>query len=41
MTTEELAVKTGVSPTTPHAKAKVIRDGLDICRMDLRFTTMR
>jgi hypothetical protein len=39
MTTEEMAEKVGVSPATLHAKAKVVRDGLDIRRMDPRYST--
>jgi len=34
MTMDEMAEKIGVSPATLHAKAKVIRDSLDIRRMD-------
>lgn len=39
MTMDEMAEKIGVSPATLHAKAKVIRDSLDISRMDPRFST--
>jgi hypothetical protein len=39
MTTDEMAQRIGVSPATLHAKAKVIRDSLDIRRMDPRFST--
>jgi hypothetical protein len=39
MTLDEMARKIGVSPATLHAKAKVIRDALDLRRMDPRFST--
>ncbi len=39
MTMDEMAEKIGVSPATLHNKAKVIRDSLDIRRMDPRFST--
>jgi len=39
MTAEEMARAVGVSPATMMAKARVIRDGLDLHRMDPRWAT--
>ena len=39
ITMEEMAERINVSPATLHAKAKVIRDSLDIRLMDPRFST--
>ncbi len=41
MTLDEMAEKVGSSPATLHAKAKVIRDCLNIRRMDTRFSTAK